>query len=187
MADTVTKTFGVGGRTITVSLLRTLDASGGDYTAADVMSDDDTTSGGTAMSFTGIGESEGAAGYITKASILCSTTALTAKLTLFLFSATPTCELDDNAANTAVLAADQANYIGHINFPAMEDLGTGMSHTLAMPNQVVNTLITSNLPLAFNCASDSNTLYGVLVTRDGITGEDASMTVRINLASEQEL
>lgn len=178
MADTVTQIWGIGKKTLTVSLLRTLDASGGDYTAGDVLSNDDTADGGTAMTFTGIGRNAGAAGYITKASILCSTTALTPRLTLFLFSATPTCELDDNAANTAVVAADQANYVGHIDFPAMEDLGTGMSQTIATPNTY------GNLPLAFNCASGDTALYGVLVTRDAITGEAASMTVRINLTSE---
>ena len=178
MADTVTRIWGIGGNTNTVSLLRTLDASGGDYAAGDVLSDDDTASGGTAMSFTGIGKNEGAAGYITKASILCSTTALTPRLTLFLFKAAPTCELDDNAANTAVLAADQANYVGHIDFPAMEDLGTGMSQTIATPSTY------GNLPLAFNCDAASDTLYGVLVTRDAITGEAANMTVRINLTAK---
>ena len=177
MADTVTKTFGVGGRTITVSVLRAL-AAAGDYAAEDVLSDSATDGVGTAISFTGIGKSEGAAGYITKASILCSTTGLTPRLTLFLFNTTPTCELDDNAANTAVLAADQANYIGHIDFPGMEDLGTGMSQTIATPNT------SGNLPLAFNCAADSKTLYGVLVTRDAIAGEAAGMTVRINLTTE---
>ena len=177
MADTVTKTTGIGGRTITISVLRTI-AAAGDYLAEDVLSD--STSAGTAISFTGIGKNKGAGGYITKASILCSTTGLTPRLTLFLFDNTPTCELDDNGANTAVLAADQAKYIGHIDFPAMEDLGTGMSQTIATPNT------TGNLPLGFNCDADDNTLYGVLVTRDAITGEAASMTVRVNLTSEWE-
>ena len=177
MADTITRLANIGDRTITVSLLRTL-ASAGDYAAGDVMSDSATGGAGTAMSFTGIAKTKGAGGYITKASILCSTTALTPKLTLFLFNAVPTCELDDNAANTAVVAADQASYVGHIDFPAMEDIGTGMSQTLATPSTY------GNLPLAFNCAYNSNILYGVIVTRTAITGEAASMTLRINLTTE---
>ena len=176
MADTVTKIWGVGGRTATVSVLRTL-AAAGNYDAEDVMSDDADNGEGTAITFTGVGRTKGTAGKIVQASILCSTTALTPRLTLYLFSSTPTCELDDQAANTAVLAADQAKFVGQIDFPAMSDLGTGMSGT-------ISTMSTwGNLPIYFVCEEDSANLYGVLVTRDAITGEAANMTVRINLTA----
>jgi len=176
MADTITKTWGIGGRTITVTVERTL-AAAGDYAAEDVLSDDADNGEGTAISFTGIGKNKGAGGYITKSSILCSATALTPKFTLYLFNQTPTSELDDNAVNTAVLTADRLNYVGKIDYPAMEDLG-GNSETLCTPSTY------GNLPLSFNCDESSDSLYGVLVTRDAITGEAAGMTIAISLTSE---
>lgn len=175
MADTLTRLFGVGGKFNTVIVKRTLTAAG-NYAAEDVLSDSATV--GTAISFTGIAKTKGGGGYITRASILCSVTALTPRLTLFLFNVTPTCTLNDNAANTAVVAADQANCVGWIDFRGMEDLGTGMSQTIATPGS------SGNLPLAFICASGDDTLYGVLVTRDAITDEAASMTVQISLTVE---
>lgn len=177
MADTVTAKWGVGGKERSVSVLRTL-AAAGNYDAEDVLSDSAANGAGTAITFTGLAKSKGGSGHVTGGSILCSTTALTPKLTLFLFSDTPTCELDDNAANTAVLAADQANYVGQIDFKAMSDLGTGLSGTIATMSTA------GNLPLSFTCKSDSNALYGVLVTRDAITDEAANMTVNIRLTAD---
>jgi hypothetical protein len=178
MADTTSKEHSIGGRTITVLVRKTLDAAS-NYDAEDVLSEDDDSNEGTCWTFTGVGKSKGAGGYITKAVALCSTTGLTPRLTLYLFKNTPTSELDDNAANTAVIAGDRDNYIGRIDFPAMEDLG-GYSEALATPNTA------GNLPLAFNCDADDNSLYGVLVTRDAISGEAASMTMTIKLTSEIE-
>ena len=177
MSDTITTKWGTGGRMRTVSVLRTI-AAAGDYAAEDVLSDSATNGAGTAITFSKIAKTKGGAGYITQASILCSTTALTPRLALLLFKNVPTCELDDNAANSAVLAADQANFIGQIDFPAMSALGTGMSGTIA------TTSTSGNLPIAFVCDNDDDSLYGVLVTRDAITGESANMTVRINLTAE---
>ena len=178
MADTFTKVWGIGGRTITVTTTRTLDASGSDYAAEDVVSDDDTASGGTALTFTGIAKGVGGAGYITNASILCSTTGLLWGLTLYLFRVIPTSgELDDNAANTSVHTTDRPNYVGKIDFPAMSDLG-GNSETEATPSTV------GNIPRSFNCAADDSNLYGILVTRDAETNEASGMTIVISLTSE---
>lgn len=178
MADTSTKVWGIGGRTISIAVTRTLDASGGDYAAEDVVSDDDTSSGGTAITFTGIAKNKGAAGYITNASILCSTTALAWRLTLYLFRVTPTAgELDDNAVNTSVHTTDRPNYVGKIDFPAMSDLG-GNSETEATPSTV------GNLPRSFNCDPSDDSLYGILVTRDAETGEASGMTIVATLTSE---
>ena len=173
MADTTTRMWGIGGRTITVSVTRTI-AAAGDYAAEDVVSD--STSAGTAMTFS-IGKNKGAGGYITKAGVLCSVTALTPRFTLYLFNNTPTSNLNDNAANAAPVTADRASYIGKIDFPATEDLG-GNSEVLITPSTI------GNLPLAFNCDEDDASLYGILVTRDAITGESANMTIVVTLTSE---
>lgn len=178
MADTFTKQWGIGGRTITITTTRALDCALGDYAAEDVVSDDDDSGEGTALIFEGIASKVGGAGYITKAGILCSQTGLAWGLTLYLFRVTPTsCELDDNDVNTAVHTTDRPNYVGKIDFPAMSDLG-GNSETEATPSTV------GNLPLAFNCAADDDDLYGVLVTRDGESSETNGMTIVVSLTSE---
>ncbi|KKL64554.1 hypothetical protein LCGC14_2163810 [marine sediment metagenome] len=59
----------------------------------------------------------------------------------------------------------------------MSDLG-GNSETEATPSTV------GNLPLAFNCASGDDALYGVLVTKDAETGEASGMTIVASLTSE---
>tara|TARA_Y100000310_G_scaffold105749_1_gene104270 strand:- start:3332 stop:3610 length:279 start_codon:yes stop_codon:yes gene_type:complete len=86
----------------------------------------------------------GGSGRITKAIALFETTALTPGLTLFLFNTAPTSALNDNVANTAVLHADESQFIGRITFPAMADLGTGDSEAIVTPS-----LATGNLPLDF--------------------------------------
>ncbi len=160
---------------ISVSVTKAL-AAAGDYAAEDVMSE--SAAAGTVWTFSNVVKANGCSGEITKAQAICETTALTPRLTLFLFKTAPTCQLNDNAANTALLHANLANYIGKIDFQAMSDLG-GDSESIATPSTY------GNLPLAFNCASDANDLYGVLVTRDAITGEAATMDMTINLTIEQ--
>ena len=148
-------------------------AAAGDYTAEDVMSEV-VTIGGTPFIF----ELASKSGYIEKAVALCSTTALTPRLTLYLFNQYPTCEMDDNDPNTAPIVADRFSYQGKIDFPAMEDLGTGMSNTLAAPSTY------GNLPLPYYAPKKK--LYGVLVTRDAITGQAAGMTMTIGLQVRQD-
>jgi len=129
-----------------------------DYTAEDVLSE--SASAGTVWTFPRMGGS----GHIVKAQAICETTGLTPRLTLYLFDTTPTSELDDNEANTALLHADLANYVGKIDFPALEDLG-GDSESVATPSTY------GNLPLAFRTKSETDSLYGILVTRDAIADE----------------
>lgn len=151
-------------------------AAAGDYAAEDVLSEHATE--GTAWTFADIARSHGKGGYITKAHALWETTNLTPRLTLYLFNATPSTNLNDNVANTAPAYADLAKYVGKIDFPAMEDLG-GMSEALATPSP------TNNLPLAFECASTSDNLIGIVVTRDAIIGEVATKVLTIRLEADQ--
>jgi len=151
-------------------------AAAGDYAAEDVLSE--SASEGTAWTFAEIARSNGLGGYITKAHALWQTTALTPRLTLYLFNASPTTNLNDNIANTAPAYADLAKYVGKIDFPALEDLG-GMSEAIATPST------TGNLPLAFECSSTADDLIGILVTRDAITGEVTNNTLTIRLEADQ--
>jgi len=164
-----------------ISRLRTVSttkacAAAGNYDAEDVISQSATE--GTAWTFTNVVDREGQSGVIVMAEVLCETTALTHKLSLYLYNATPTCVLNDNVANTGVLHADAAKYIGRIDFPALEDLG-GDSEAVATPSTY------GNLPLAFVTATASRSIYGVLVTRDAITGETATDDYIIRLTVEQ--
>ena len=160
-----------------VSTTKALDAAA-NYDIEDVLCEDDDNGEGTCWNFADVARDKGGSGYIAKAQVICETTALTPRLTLYLFTATPTSELDDNAANTALLHADLANYVGKIDFPALEDLG-GDSEAVATPSTY------GNLPLAFTCASTDTDLYGVLVTRDAITGETHGDDLTIRLTIEQ--
>ena len=154
-----------------VSVTKAL-AAAGNYVAEDVLSE--SASAGTVWTFSSMVSVNGGWGYIVRAQAILETTALTPRLTLYLFTATPTSAVNDNVANTALIHADLANYIGKIDFPAMADLG-GDSESLASPST------SGNLPLAFICAEGDTALYGILVTRDAITGEVATdeMTIRL--------
>jgi hypothetical protein len=163
------------GRVKMVSVTKAV-AAAGNYSAEDVISEHATT--GTAWIFTDIARQEGASGYITRAQALCETTGQVQRLTLYVFKALPTCVLNDNVASTCVLHADAGNYIGRIDFPALEDLG-GDSEAVCTPST------TGNLPLAFTCAATSRTLWGVLVTRDAFTNETATDDYIIRITCEQ--
>lgn len=151
-------------------------AAAGNYAAEDVICENATT--GTVWTFPAIARNNGSSGYIVKAHALWETTALAPRLTLYLFNAAPSTELDDNKANAAPAYADLSQYVGKIDFPAMEDLG-GMSEAIATPST------TGNLPLAFECAEDADDLIGILATRDAITGESATDNLTIRLEAEQ--
>ncbi len=166
-----------GKRLVTVSVTKALTAASA-YDAADVLSESATASTGTAWTFSAVGKVNNGTGYIVKAHAISETTALTPRLTLYLFNATPTSELDDHAANTALLHADLANYVGKIDFPAMEEVGAADSEAMATPSTY------GNLPLAFQCATAADDLYGILVTRDAFT-QTAGADMTISLTVEQ--
>lgn len=163
------------GKLKTVSVTKII-VTGGLYSAEDVVSN--STSAGTAWTFSAIARQEGAGGYITKVHVMSETTAIAPRFELYLFTDTPTCALNDNAPNTALLWADLANYVGKVTLPAMEDLGTGKTEAVATPSTV------GSLPLAFTCASTSKVLYGVLVTRDAFT-QTAGDDIVVRVTAEQ--
>ncbi len=148
----------------TVSIAKTMIADS--KAANDVVSENATTGTDWDFNFGGIG-------YITKAVIIHDAT-LTDRLRLYLFSQPPTSETDDNVANTSPLTVDQGFFLGTIDFPAFGSQGTGDAFTVATPST------TGNLPLTF----DSSVIYGILVTRDGITTVAEALT--INLTADME-
>ena len=164
----------VSGVAKTISVTKAIGAAT-DYAAEDVLSSGST---GAAWTFAAIFRANNTGGYITKAVVSCETTAQTPRLTLYLFNAAPTCNLHDNVANTAVVHADIAKYVGKIDFPALSDLG-GNSEAIATPST------TGGLPLWVDAAAAADDLIGILVTRDAITGESAGDDYVIKLTCEQ--
>lgn len=143
-------------------------AAAGNYAAEDVMSEDATA--GTPFVFD-VGLE---CGYVVKAQVLLDVTALTPRLTLYLFNDIPSGEKTDNESNDNPIHADINIYEGKIDFPAMEDLG-GDSESLSTSSTY------GNLPITFEASNQTKKLYGILVTRDTITGEVAAMECIIKL------
>jgi len=165
----------VSGVVKTVSVTKVLESAAA-YTIGDVLSETDTASEGTAWTFAAIFRANNTGGYITKVHAICETTNVKPRLVVFFFKATPTCELDDNAANTALLHADLANYLGKVDLPAMEDIGTGDSESMATPSTY------GNLPLWVDSASDADDLIVVVATRDAFTntaGNDLTIVISL--------
>lgn len=172
--------FGVGSKLHglnTVSVTKAL-AAAVDYDAFDVLSEHATT--GTTWAFDNLVPAAGMSGYIVKAQVICETTVVNTPLVLYLFNAAPTCNLNDNVANTALLHADLAQYVGNLLFPALANDGgaTGDAESIITP-----ALATGKLPLAFETASGDDALYGVLVNVDAEAGESAGddMTIRLTV------
>jgi len=165
----------VRGISKTVSVTKALESAVA-YTAGDVLSETDTASAGTAWTFSAIFRANNTGGYITKAVAICETTAVTPVLTLYLYNATPTCELDDNAPNNGLLHADLAKFIGKIGFPAMTSIIAGDSIAIATPSTY------GNLPLWVDAASAADDLIGVLICETGFTNTATNdMTIRLTL------
>ena len=154
-------------------------AAAGDYAIEDVLSESATDGVGTPFVFRQVTRQRGGAFSIRKVIALLTTTALAPRITLHLFTKTPTSELDDNAANTAVITADRETYVGRVELPAMSDLG-GNSEAIATPDTG------SNLALDGVCAGDDDALYGIAVTEDAIAGEAAGMRLMFKLLVRQE-
>ena len=152
-------------------------AAAGDYAAEDVLSENATDGLGTAFRFSGAARKPGGSGTITKAQAFLTTTALTPRIRLYLFKRPPNSEKDDNAANTAVSTADRIISVGHLDFSAMADL-EGTSEALLTPTA-------DGMPLEFDCADGEDSLYGIAVTQDAITGEVAGMELMIKLFVRQ--
>ena len=154
-------------------------AAAGDYAVEDVLSESATDTVGSAFKFEHVARRNGGPFSIRKLVALLTTTALTPRLTLYLFTRSPSSELDDNAANTAVATADRPFYVGRIELPAMTDLG-GNSEAIATPDTG------SNLPLEGVCHPADDSLYGIAVTEDAVTGEAAAMRLIFKMLVRQD-
>ena len=149
---------------------------GGACAAEDVISE--STTAGTHWVWSDVVRVKGGGGYITKAQVIIQTTALTPRITIFLYSKPPadiTTVLNDNAANVSPTLGELPYYLDQIDIPACGDLG-GMSIATATPST------SGNLPLPFTCDKATKSLYGIVVTRDAVTpGAADKMEIRLTI------
>ncbi len=163
-----------GKRLVTVSVTTDLVANT-TYAANTVMSD--SASAGAVWNFANVTEIVGGTGYIVKAQAIAQANT-TPRLRVFLFnSGTLTCNVNSNVASNAPAHADLAKYIGGIDVPALENY-TGDSYSIATPSTA------GNLPLAFQCASDNNCLYGIVMTKDATANITTLKQLTIKLTAE---
>lgn len=150
-------------------------AAAGDYADNDVLSDSVSNGTGTALEFAEAVRVQGGAGMVVGGAInIIAATNVPATIGLQLFSQLPTAtELDDNAAEGGVGAADSPYYLGEILFAAGTDYGAG---TIKTPST-----LTPAAPLFIRSESGSQSIFGRLIFRDAETGETAGMTVQVTL------
>lgn len=149
----------------------------GDYHTEDVVSE--ATSGAIPWHFPNAAKKNGGGGYITTAIVTAEATGISSWLSLYLFTATPTSELNDDVKNTAPIFADRFIYVGVIDFPACSGLGTNeMDGSIASPSTV------GNLPMGFVCEPSSRDLYGIMVVRNIVDLTDKS-ALTVSLIIEQ--
>lgn len=171
------------GRLLVSSLYRSVSdsfiaAAAGDYADNDVLSDSASNGVGTALEFANaVADPAGAAMVIGGSINVVASTSVAATIGLQLFSQTPTAtELDDNAAEGGVGAADAPYYLGEILFAAGTDYGAG---TIKTPST-----LTPAAPLFVHSESGSRSIFGRLIFRDAEANETAAMPVHVTLYLE---
>ncbi|MBU2395672.1 MAG: hypothetical protein KKH70_20250, partial [Gammaproteobacteria bacterium] len=101
---------------------------------------------------------------------------------VFLFNATPTGELRDNAANDNPLKADYQKWLGKIALPfSIAEGSTVATYTEAYPGDGV-----SGLPKLVKCAAADTKIYAVLLTNTVYT-QTAGDKIRILMSGEAYL
>ena len=153
-------------------------AAAGDYADNDVLSDSASNGVGTALEFTNAVLTAGGSALVIGGSInVVASTSVAATIGLQLFSQTPTAtELDDNAAEGGVGAADAPYYLGEMLFAAGTDYGAG---TIKPPSAV-----TPAAPMMIRAAAGSKSIFGRLIFRDAEASETAGMPVHVILYME---
>ncbi len=153
-------------------------AAAGDYADDDVISNSATNGAGLPREFPNAVVQEGGAGKVIGGSInVIASTNVAATIGLQLFSQAPTAtELDDNAAEGGVGAADAPFYLGEILFAAGTDYGAG---TIKPPST-----LTPAAPLLIRAEAGSRSIFGRLIFRDAEANETAGMQIVTTLYIE---
>jgi len=148
-------------------------AAAGDYADNDVISNSATNNAGLPLEFKNATGPFGTGMVIGGSINIVASTNVAATMGLQLFSQAPTAtELDDNAAEGGVGAADAPYYLGEILFAAGTDYGAG---TIKFPSTLV-----PGSPL-FIRSESGRSIFGRLIFRDAETNETAGMPVHVTL------
>lgn len=131
------------------------------YAAKDVIS----TAVGSVIEFAGMARANGGTGLIVKARLMTSQSTNTAQYRLHLFHTAPVAIADN--AQYAMLAANQANRVGMIDFPACSTEGTGSDAAATMRPSSDGSYPPPNL--WYKCAANDTKLYGILETLSAFT------------------
>lgn len=150
----------VGGNMSAVAVTLTRPADTNAYIAKDTISD--STSSPNYLTFSNVARVNQGTGYIIFARLLTDQSANIARYRLHLFHTAPTA-INDNSPYT-LLWANRASRIGYIDFEACQTEGSGSD----MANSQ-NTWVR----LAFQCASGSRAIYGILELLDAFTPASA--------------
>lgn len=181
-----TKDIALANAVIKVSAAPKVIVAAGNYDANDVLSE--SASVGTVWTFPDAVKVAGGYGAIVGAKITWSksggigalATACRCLLKLYK-TATLACNLNDNVANTGVMAADVPNHIGDIEFEGLKNFGSAEAwFSEASPSTG------GRLPKWFKAGALVKDIYGVLVLLDAETNETAGFTCSIDLYIEQK-
>lgn len=161
-----------GGLTNIISTSYTRPSDTTTYTAGDVVAN--STSAATILTFTGVATYESGGGVIHAASLIDSSAESTKpEFDLYLFDTTVAME-NDNAA-WAPSDAEMETCVGVISFLAADfktGNGNGITHK-------------QNIGLPFDCATNSTSLYGILVARNAYVPTSAEkFTIRLHVLQD---
>ncbi len=162
-----------------VRVAKVIDASLGAYVAGDVVGEDDCCTTLAIPWEFDVARVAGGYFHIVGAVLINETENQAVQYDLFLFNATPTGELRDNAANTNPVKEDRSKFLGVIEFPYSVAKGASVAtYTEATPSTV------GRLPKACKCAAGTTKVQGVLVTNTAYT-QTATDDIEIVLLVEQ--
>lgn len=131
------------------------------------------------IEFAGMARANGGTGTIVKARLMTNQSTNTAQFRLHLFHTAPT-PIADNSPYT-LLAANQANRVGMIDFPACSTEGTGSDAAASMRPSSDGSYPPPNL--WYKTASADTKLYGILETLTAFTPASAQ-TVFVELGAD---
>lgn len=152
-----------------------IEANSSAHSAGDVLSESDTDGAGTCWRFRDAARIKGGSGWIVQAEANTEVESQTHRIALQVYTKTPTCELDDNAAAASPNTTDSPYFVDEIALPALHSRGDN-SYTVSTPSTY------GNLPLKFVCEYDDRDLYVVAIALDATThtaGEWLDLTLYI--------
>jgi hypothetical protein len=149
-------------------------AATGAYASGDILSNSEVASSAITWNFNAVAGCNGGGGKIVQAQVETTEDTPSATLTMYLFTATPTCVLTDNVAGALPLATDVSTgiYLGKIDFPAFSVWGVANANSMLYA-------AASCMPFYFTTSSGADDLKGVLITSTGATFASKELAITL--------